>query len=120
MEQVATKILLPNPYGRETDYVDGLGLTQAEFKLMRHNLNPESRRFLVKQGHDAIVVELVFGGLSDELAALSGTTESVTLPDATRALVGGEPVNGRHVVTRQRRSPGENPEVLHLGKQGVM
>src|SRR3546814_4349243 len=32
MEQVATKILLPNPYGRETDYVDGLGLTQAEFK----------------------------------------------------------------------------------------
>src|SRR3546814_12685083 len=46
MEQVATKLLLPNPYGRETDYVDGLGLTQAEFKLIRHDLNPESRRFL--------------------------------------------------------------------------
>ena len=31
MEQVATKILLPNPYGRETDYIDGLGLTHHEF-----------------------------------------------------------------------------------------
>ncbi len=105
MEQVATKILLPNPYGRETDYVDGLGLTQAEFKLIRHDLNPESRRFLVKQGHDSIVVELDLGGLSDELAVLSGTTETVTLLDAIRAEVGDDPENWLPVFHRQRRSP---------------
>src|SRR3546814_20075690 len=77
MEQVATKILLPNPHGREVDYIDGLGLTRAEFKLIRNDLIPESRRFLVKQGHDSIVVELDLGGLSDELAVLSGHTEPV-------------------------------------------
>lgn len=105
MEQVATKILLPNPYGRETDYVDGLGLTQAEFKLIRHGLNPESRRFLVKQGHDSIVVELDLGGLSDELAVLSGTTETVTLLDAIRAEVGDDPENWLPLFHQQRRSP---------------
>src|SRR3546814_19147298 len=105
MEQVATKILLPNPYGRETDYVDGLGLTQAEFKLIRHDLNPESRRFLVKQGHDSIVVELDLGGLSDELAVLSGPPETVTLPETPRPAVGPHPENWLPVFHRQRRSP---------------
>ena len=105
MEQVATKILLPNPDGRETDYVDGLGLTQAEFKLIRHDLNPESRRFLVKQGHDSIIVELDLGGLSDELAVLSGTTETVTLLDAIRAEVGDDPENWLPLFHQQRRSP---------------
>src|SRR3546814_13304673 len=105
MEQVATKILLPNPDGRETDYVDALGLTQAEFKLIRHDLNPESRRFLVKQGHDSIVVELDLGGLSDELAVLSVTTETVTLLDAIRAEVGDHPENRLPDFHRHRRSP---------------
>lgn len=104
MEQVATKILLPNPYGRETDYIDGLGLTQAEFKLVRHDLNPESRRFLIKQGHDSIVVELDLGGLSDELAVLSGTTETVTLLDAIRADVGDDPARWLPLFHQQRRS----------------
>jgi type IV secretion system protein VirB4 len=104
MEQVATKILLPNPYGRETDYIDGLGLTQAEFKLVRHDLNPESRRFLIKQGHDSIVVELDLGGLSDELAVLSGTTETVTLLDAIRADVGDDPAKWLPLFHQQRRS----------------
>ncbi len=104
MEQVATKILLPNPYGRETDYIDGLGLTQAEFKLVRHDLNPESRRFLIKQGHDSIVVELDLGGLSDELAVLSGTTETVTLLDAIRADVGDDSAKWLPLFHQQRRS----------------
>ena len=100
----ATKILLPNPYGRETDYIDGLGLTQAEFKLIRHDLNPESRRFLIKQGHDSIVVELDLGGLTDELAVLSGTTETVTLLDAIRADVGDDPAKWLPLFHQQRRS----------------
>ncbi|MCP1471954.1 type IV secretion system protein VirB4 [Sphingobium sp. OAS761] len=104
MEQVATKILLPNPYGREADYIDGLGLTRAEYKLIRHDLNPESRRFLIKQGHDSIVVELDLAGLSDELAVLSGTTETVMLLDAIRAQVGDDPAEWLPLFHQQRRS----------------
>src|SRR3546814_4563785 len=93
------------------DYGDVVVLTQAEFKIIRHELNPESRRFLVKQGHDSIVVELDLGGLSDELAVLSGTTETVTLLDAIRAEVGDDPENWLHVFHRQRRSPSSRTEI---------
>ncbi|OYY74411.1 MAG: hypothetical protein B7Y43_19625, partial [Sphingomonas sp. 28-62-20] len=102
--QVATKILLPNPYGREVDYIDGLGLTRAEFKLIRNDLIPESRRFLVKQGHDSIVVELDLGGLSDELAVLSGTTETVGILDQVRAELGDDPSDWLPVFHERRRA----------------
>lgn len=104
MEQVATKILLPNPYGREVDYIDGLGLTRAEFRLIRNELIPESRRFLVKQGHDSIVVELDLAGMPDDLAVLSGTTETVGLLDAVRAEFGDDPAVWLPVF-HQRRQP---------------
>ena len=104
MEQVATKILLPNPHGREVDYIDGLGLTRAEFKLIRNDLIPESRRFLVKQGHDSIVVELDLGGLSDELAVLSGTTETVGILDQVRHEHGDDPAVWLPIFHERRRA----------------
>src|SRR3546814_1247952 len=52
LEQVATKIFLPNPFGQRRDYIEGFSLSEAEFKLVREELSPESRKFLVKQGHD--------------------------------------------------------------------
>lgn len=72
LEQCPTKIFLPNPDGHSRDYVDGFGLTQEEFRLVREALTPESRRFLIKQGHDSVVVELDLRGLDDALAILSG------------------------------------------------
>lgn len=85
LEQCPTKIFLPNPYGSAADYVDGFGLTREEFRLIREDLAPEGRRFLVKQGHDSVVVELNLDGLDDELAVLSGRTETVELLDRLRA-----------------------------------
>src|SRR3546814_8370136 len=58
IEQCPTKILLPNPNAQARDYIGGLNLTEAEFRLIKTDLSPESRRFLVKQGHDSVVVEL--------------------------------------------------------------
>jgi type IV secretion system protein VirB4 len=58
LEQVATKIFLPNPFGQRRDYIEGFALPEAEFKLVREELSPESRKFLVKQGHDSVVVGL--------------------------------------------------------------
>jgi type IV secretion system protein VirB4 len=50
IEQTATKILLPNSDAKHSDYCEGLGLTEAEFRLIKEDLTPESRCFLVKQG----------------------------------------------------------------------
>jgi type IV secretion system protein VirB4 len=49
-------------------------------------------------------VELDLGGLTDELAVLSGTTETVTLLDAIRADVGDDPAKWLPLFHQQRRS----------------
>jgi type IV secretion system protein VirB4 len=84
LEQCATKIFLPNPHAQMRDYVDGFGLTEREYRLVREDIAPESRQFLVKQGLNSVVVELNLDGLSDALAILSGRTETVELLDRLR------------------------------------
>jgi type IV secretion system protein VirB4 len=91
VEMCATKIFLPNPYGAERDYVDGFGLTRQEYRLIREELTAESRRFLVKQGHNSVVVELNLDRMDDELAVLSGRAETVELLDRVRAEYGDDP-----------------------------
>src|SRR3546814_15770641 len=75
---------LPNPNAQARDYIGGLNLTEAEFRLIKTDLSPESRRFLVKQGHDSVVVELDLAGLDDELAVLPGRSSTVALLDELR------------------------------------
>ena len=91
LEQVATKIMLPNPFGARRDYVEGFALSEAEYKLVREELAPESHKFLVKQGHDSVVVELDLAGLDDELAVLSGRAETTAVADEVIAEVGNDP-----------------------------
>ncbi|OAO04841.1 transporter [Sphingomonadales bacterium EhC05] len=91
LEQVATKIMLPNPFGARGDYVDGFALSEAEFKLVREDLSPESHKFLVKQGHDSVVVELDLSGLDDALAVLSGRAETTAQVDEIIAEAGSDP-----------------------------
>ncbi len=105
LEQCATKIFLPNAHGQARDYVDGFGLTQEEFRLVRDVLTPESHRFLVKQGHDSVVVELDLSGLDDLLAILSGRSGTVALLDRLRAEVGDDYSAWREPFQAQRRLP---------------
>ena len=103
LEQCATKIFLPNAHGQARDYVDGFGLTHEEFRLVREVLTPESHRFLVKQGHDSVVVELDLRGMDDALAILSGRTETVALLDRLRAEAGDDYAQWRAPFHNQRR-----------------
>ena len=103
LEQCPTKIFLPNPYGQARDYVDGFGLTREEFRLVREELSPESRMFLVKQGHNSVVVELNLNGLDDELAVLSGRAETVELLDRIRAQHGDDPAVWGPIFQKERR-----------------
>lgn len=103
LEQVATKIMLPNPFGARRDYVEGFALSEAEFKLVREELAPESHKFLVKQGHDSVVVELDLAGLDDELAVLSGRAETTAVADEAIAEVGNNPAAWLPLFHRRRR-----------------
>jgi type IV secretion system protein VirB4 len=103
LEQCATKIFLPNAHAAERDYIEGFGLTQREFALVREELAPESRQFLIKQGLNSVVAELRLDGLDDQLAVLSGRTETVDLLDRVRARVGDDPKDWLDPFHRERR-----------------
>lgn len=91
IEQCPTQVFMPNPRGNAEDYVTGFKLTAKEFALISEEMAPESRRFLVKQGHNSVVAELDLHGLDDELAVLSGRTAAVEVLDRVRARVGDSP-----------------------------
>jgi type IV secretion system protein VirB4 len=72
IEQTPTKIFFPNAEAHPSDYREGFTLTQREFRLIHQELEPGSRRFLIKQGHQSIVSELDLKGFETELAVISG------------------------------------------------
>jgi type IV secretion system protein VirB4 len=77
VEGTATKIFFPNPDASTEDYVEGFGLSEREFKLLKEQLEPGSRKFLVKQGHYSIVCQLDLKGFDEELAVISGRRGTV-------------------------------------------
>jgi type IV secretion system protein VirB4 len=77
IEQTPTKILFPNPDANAAEYIDGFGLSEREFKLIKEQLEPGSRMFLVKQGHHAVVCELDLKGFDGELKVMSGRASTV-------------------------------------------
>jgi type IV secretion system protein VirB4 len=84
IEQCPTQIFMANGRASASDYVSGMKLTAREFELVARELTPESRRFLIKQGHASVVAELDLTGFDDELAILSGRTANVRLAEKIR------------------------------------
>lgn len=84
VEGTATKIFFPNPHAASKDYIDGFGLSEREFQLLKEQLEPGSRKFLVKQGHHSIVCQLDLKGFDEELAVISGRRTTV---DEVRRLI---------------------------------
>jgi type IV secretion system protein VirB4 len=78
IEQTATLILLPNPNASKSDYMDGLKLTEAEFKVVTA-LDERSRCFLVKQGHASSVCQLNLRGMDDILSVISASTDNIDI-----------------------------------------
>jgi type IV secretion system protein VirB4 len=79
IEQTPTKIYLPNNEATREDYIEGFGLTVREFKLIKEQLEPGSRSFLVKQGRHSVVCQLDLKGFSRELTVISGRSATVEL-----------------------------------------
>ena len=76
IEQTATLILLSNPNASREDYIEGLKLTEAEFKVVTA-LDERSRCFLVKQGHASNVCQLNLRGMDDILSVISASTDNI-------------------------------------------
>ena len=101
VEQSVTKIFLANPEAVREEYVDGFGLSQAEFDIVRSLGAQGGRRFLVKQGHASAVCELDLAGLDDFVTVLSATTDNVALLDSIRERHGDDPFQWLPVLLRE-------------------
>jgi type IV secretion system protein VirB4 len=91
IEQTPTKIFFPNPGASPAEYIEGFGLSEREFKLIKEQLEPGSRRFLVKQGHHSVVCELDLQGFDAELKVISGRASTVAELYRIMARTGPDP-----------------------------
>lgn len=77
IEQTPTKVFFPNSEAAAQDYMEGFGLSEREFKLLKEQIEPGSRMFLIKQGHHSVVCELDLKGFDAELKVISGRASTV-------------------------------------------
>jgi type IV secretion system protein VirB4 len=77
VEQTPTKVFFPNADADFGEYTDGFGLTEREFQLIKDQLEPGSRMFLIKQAHHSVVCQLDLKGFDGELAVISGRAQHV-------------------------------------------
>ncbi|MDY0067732.1 MAG: VirB4 family type IV secretion/conjugal transfer ATPase [Steroidobacteraceae bacterium] len=91
VEQTPTKILFPNPDANPAEYMDGFGLSEREFRLLKEQLEPGSRQFLVKQGHYSTVCQLDLKGFEAEIKVISGRASTVEELQRLMARTGPDP-----------------------------
>lgn len=117
IEQTATQIFFPNPTANRDEYVQGFGLTEREFRLIREELTPGGRQFLFKQGHWSQVCTLDLKGFDYELDVISGRIENVQVVEALMAEHGADPAAWLPVFRERCRArlTSRSAEVSHGG-----
>jgi type IV secretion system protein VirB4 len=91
VEQTPTKVFFPNSDADREEYTQGFGLTEREYKLIKDQLEPGSRMFLVKQAHHSVVCQLDLKGFDGELAVISGRTQQVQRMQQIISSTGADP-----------------------------
>lgn len=92
VEQAATQIFFPNHRAKAVDYIDGFGLSEHEFDLIR-TLPDTSRCFLIKQADHSVVARLDLSDMGGLLAVLAGNERTVRRLDALRETLGDDPAD---------------------------
>ena len=77
VEQTPTKVFFPNADADLREYTEGFGLTEREFRLIKDQLEPGSRMFVIKQAHHSVVCQLDLQGFDGELAVISGRAHQI-------------------------------------------
>lgn len=114
VQQVATEIYLPNPKADFIEYTEGFKVTPIEFKIIKE-MGEESRKFLIKQGHQSMIGRLDLNGFDDELAILSGSLDNIELLDTIIAEVGDNPSTWLPIFHRKRKERVSNSRVQTEG-----
>ena len=91
IEQTRTKILLPNVDAKKEEYMEGLGCSEREFLLLKEQLEPGSRMFLVKQGRHSVVCRLNLKNMHYHLNILSTRSQNLEIIETLRHQWGVEP-----------------------------
>ena len=91
VSQTATYLLLPDPKARRKDYVDGFGLSEKQYEIVRSLHLGGGHKFLVVQGSHSVVCRFDLSDLPEHLLILSGNKDNVRLLDQIRAEVGDDP-----------------------------
>lgn len=105
IEQSPTQIFYPNPDADYESHCNAFSLSDKEFELIKKELDPADRAFLIKHGTNSIVAKLDLKGMDDILAVLSGREETVRLLDEIRAEVGDDPKDWLPVFHDKRKKP---------------
>jgi type IV secretion system protein VirB4 len=92
VEQTPTKVFFPNSDANFREYTQGFGLTEREFKLIKDQLEPGSRMFLVKQAHHSVVCQLDLKGFDAELAVISGRASEIKRMHQIMSATGPDPM----------------------------
>jgi type IV secretion system protein VirB4 len=90
IEQTPTKVFFPNANADAAEYGE-LGVTEREFKLIKEQLEPGSRRFLIKQGAHSVVCQLDLKGFEAEVTVISGRLTQVRRMEQVIAAYGPDP-----------------------------
>ena len=112
IEQTATLILLPNPNASREDYIEGLKLTEAEYRVVV-SLDERSRCFLVKQGHASTVCQLNLRGMDDALAVISASTDNIEILHEVMAHAAAE-----HEVSIDELAPEQWLDLFYENRKG--
>jgi type IV secretion system protein VirB4 len=107
VEQTPTKIFFPNPEADCEEYTGGFGLTEREYRLIKQ-IEPGSRMFLVKQGHQSVICQLDLRGFDDELRVISGRASELARMQRIMADTGTDPENWLDTFLNHSRPKPEN------------
>jgi len=91
IEQTPTKVFFPNADASMREYTEGFGLTPREFRLIKEQLEPGSRMFLIKQTHQSVVCALDLKDFKAELSVISGRSSEVKRMQAIIESTGADP-----------------------------
>jgi type IV secretion system protein VirB4 len=91
VEQTPTKVFFPNADASREELTQGFGLSEREFGLIREQLEPGSRMFLVKQSRHSVVCRLDLKGFEREIAVISGRTRQVARVNELIDALGPDP-----------------------------
>jgi type IV secretion system protein VirB4 len=115
VEQTPTKVFFPNADASDRELIEGLGLTEREFQLLKERLEPGSRMFLVKQSHHSVVCRLDLKGFDAELAVISGRAAHVARMSELMSSLGFEPSAWLPAFMEAHRGP--SPSILNESRR---